>query len=632
MGKDSAPLITPNPLLLDDEDEPEEVEDDGSDPASDLAAEFNDPNVIDLSDAEPGAIGGRGGGGGFGGLGGFGTGGAGDDSVGRPTSPPLWRSAHLHANVEQLRVYKVIEGRDVHVGDIDAQASHNDFLRRFLHVMPKSGEEPARFKLHPLNRLGHEIGQEVVLPPIHPEHTGLRSIRAGADIGPVRGGAAMAFGGGGSGLNETLSVVDRMMAPMLRRLEASEAEARAARELAVKSIERTAEERIELAGRAGITVEALAEKSMANEAARNKQALEAQQAMSTSMLAMLQQSTERQLAFEAERRREEADRRDRERREYEDKIRREREEAEDRRRRERDEAEERRRRDQMEWERKMEAERLEREERMRRDEQRWERERLEETRRTEERERDRGRQHEQRLKEMEEQARRDREHQERMVQLTLQRSHNESPEGFIEKGAKLLAMFGMKPNDLVDRLTSTDAGPEAYAPIIEGVTSVLTTGMQALSDYAKTKATTDAARAAATQQAMVAAVAGPTVATAAIAGPAAPGTPAAPGAPAAPAAPAALRSNLPAHIQKAARDALIAVVRDLQRSTPDTWAKLFTDAITNTVAAYHYAKEVGLKPALREAGADDALTGAVGTQLQAQVAAFPLLADIPFGN
>jgi hypothetical protein len=286
----------------------------------------------------------------------------------------------------------------------------------------------------------------------------------------------------------------------------------------------------------------------------------------------------------------------------------------------------------MEWERKMEAERLEREERMRRDEQRWERERLEETRRTEERERDRGRQHEQRLKEMEEQARRDREHQERMVQLTLQRSHNESPEGFIEKGAKLLAMFGMKPNDLVDRLTSTDAGPEAYAPIIEGVTSVLTTGMQALSDYAKTKATTDAARAAATQQAMVAAVAGPTVATAAIAGPAAPGTPAAPGAPAAPAAPAALRSNLPAHIQKAARDALIAVVRDLQRSTPDTWAKLFTDAITNTVAAYHYAKEVGLKPALREAGADDALTGAVGTQLQAQVAAFPLLADIPFGN
>ena len=619
------PSMLPNPLLLGEEDEPEPIDEEGDDPAADLANELNDPNVVDLSDAEPSAIGSRGG---FSGMGGMGM--SGDDTVGRPTSPPLWRSAHLHANVEQLRVYKVIEGRDVHVGDIDAQASHNDFLRRFLHVMPKSGEEPSRFKLHPLNRLGHEIGQEVVLPPIHPEHTGLRSIRAGADIGPSgRGSAPAAFGGGG-GLTDTLSVVDRMMAPMLRRLEASEQEARAARELAVKSIERTAEERIELAGRAGMTVEALAEKSMANEAARNRQALEAQQSMSSSMLAMMQQASERAQQMEAQRAREEADRRERERRDYEDRIRREREEAEDRRRRERDEAEDRRRRDQMEWERKIEAERLEREDRIRREEQRYERERMEESRRTEERERERQRQHEQRLKEMEEQARRDREHQERMVQLTMQRTHNESPEGFIEKGAKLLGMFGMKPTDLVERLTSTDAGPEAYTPMIEGLTSILTTGMQAFADYAKTKATTDAAKAATAQQAqiaasnaMAAAVAGPTSATPAIGGPTTPATPA---------APAALKSNLPPHIQKAARDALVSVVGDLRKLSPDRWAETVTNAITTTVAAYHYLKEVGLKPALREAGADDSLIGAAFAQLQSQVQAFPILAEIPPGN
>lgn len=616
-----------NPLLLGEDAEPEEIDDDeGDDPAADLAAEINDPNVVDLSDAEPSAIGSRGG---FSGMGGIGMGG--DDTVGRPTSPPLWRSAHLHANVEQLRVYKVIEGRDVHVGDIDAQASHNDFLRRFLHVMPKSGEEPSRFKLHPLNRLGHEIGQEVVLPPIHPEHTGLRSIRAGADIGPSgRGGAPAAFGGGGSGLTDTLSVVDRMMAPMLRRLEASEQEARAARELAVKSIERTAEERIELAGRAGMTVEALAEKSMANEAARNRQALEAQQSMSANMLAMMQQASERAQQIEAQRAREEADRRDRERRDYEDRIRREREEAEDRRRRERDEAEERRRRDQMEWERKIEAERLEREDRIRREEQRYERERMEESRRTEERERERQRQHEQRLKEMEEQARRDREHQERMVQLTLARTHNESPEGFIEKGAKLLGLFGMKPTDLVERLTNPDAGPEAYTPVIEGITSVLTTGMQAFADYAKTKATTDAAKAASAQQvqiaasnAMAAAVAGPTIGAPALPGP----TGAAPEG-----AAVTLRSNLPPQIQKAAREAMVSVVGDFRKMSPDRWAETFTNAITTTVAAYHYLKEVGLKPALKEAGADDAIIGAVMAQLQSQAQAFPLLTEIPPGN
>lgn len=621
------PLV--NPLFLDGgNDEPEPIDDDeGDDPASDIAAEINDPNVVDLSDAEPEAIGNRGG---IGGLGGFGSS-AGEDSVGRPTSPPLWRSAHLHANVEQLRVYKVIEGRDVHVGDIDAQASHNDFLRRFLHVMPKSGEEPSRFKLHPLNRLGHEIGQEVILPPIHPEHTGLRAIRAGADLGAggsSRGAPPATFAGGG--LSDTLSVVDRMLAPMLKRLEASEIEARSAREMAVQSIQRTAEERIELAGRAGMTVEALAEKSMANEAARNKQALEAQQSMSASMLAMMQQASERAQQLEAQRAREEADRRERERRDYEDRIRREREEAEDRRRRERDEAEDRRRRDQLEWERKIEAERLEREDRIRREEQRYERERLEEIRRTDERERERQRQHEQRLKEVEEQARRDREHQERMVQLTLQRSHNESPEGFIEKGAKLLGLFGMKPTDLVERLTSTDAGPEAYTPMIEGMTSILTTGMQAFADYAKTKATTDAAKAATAQQAqiaannaMAAAVAGPTTATPAIGGPAAPG---------APPAPAPVRSNLPPHIQKAARDAMISVVGDFRKLAPDAWANTFQNAITTTVAAYHYLKEVGLKPALREAGADDGLLAAAVAQLQSQVQTYPILAEIPPGN
>lgn len=623
--EEETPTLGANPLFLDDGDD--DIEED--DPALDVAAEASDPNVVDLSEADPGPIGGSRFGGGLN-LGGGGFGG--DDTVGRPTSPPLWRSAHLHASVEQLRVYKVIEGRDVHVGDIDAQASHNDFLRRFLHVMPKSGEEPARFKLHPLNRLGHEIGQEVLLPPIHPEHTGLRSIRVGVN-GDVPGRLASPMPSPGAGIGEMLSVVDRMMAPMLKRLESSEAEARAARELAVKSIERTAEERIELAGRAGTTVEVLAEKSMANEAARNKQALEAQQSMSANMLALMQQSAERQQSFEAQRAREEADRRERERRDYEERIRREREEADERRRREREELEDRRRRDREEWERKMETERMEREDRLRREEQRWERERADEARRAEERERERHRQHEQRLKEMEEQSRRDREHQERMVQLTLQRSHNESPEGFIEKGTKLLSMFGVKPTELIEKLTTSDAGPEQYAPIVEGIASVLSTGMTALADYAKTKATTDAAKAASVQQAQIAAS---QAMTAAIAGPTAPAATAAQGqiaaAPPPPQIPQGPKSNLPSHIQTAAREAIVQLVAEMRKATPDRWAELFQGAVTTTVAAYHYMKEVTLKAALREAGAEDALISAVVAQLPTQADKYPIVTEIPVGN
>jgi hypothetical protein len=348
----------------------------------------------------------------------------------------------------------------------------------------------------------------------------------------------------------------------------------------------------------------------------------------------MQQAAERAQAIEAQRAREDAERRERERREYEDRIRRDREDAEERRRRERDEAEDRRRRDQMEWERKLEAERLEREDRIRREEQRYERERIEEARRGEERERERQRQHEQRLKEMEEQARRDREHQERMVQLTLNRTHNESAEGFIEKGAKLLGMFGLKPTDLADKVLNPDAGVEQYAPFVEGITSVISTGMTAFADYAKTKATTEAAKATAAQQAQIAAS---TSIAAAIAGPTAPAaqggaTPQVGAAPPPPQIPQGPKSNLPVEIQNQARTAIAQLVADFRRTTPDRWAEIFQGAVTNVVAAYHYMKEVTLKAALREGGADDALISAVASQLPTQADKFPIVTEIPVGN
>jgi hypothetical protein len=604
-----------NPLDTIERETPfEPVDDDPDDPAHDLVDEAEDEGTTDLD--EPEALGTQQAQ--YTQQGGFMV--PPDDIVGRPTSPPLWRAAHGHPSVDQLRMFKVIDGRPVAIGDIDAQASEFDFHKRFLSVMPKIHEEPARFRFRPLSN-GKEVLKEVEIPAVHPQHANLVRLRASEEGrgGPVIVQAPSAA----ASLAETFAVVDRLMAPMIRRMEAAERAAEEERKRTTEERARMADERIELAGKAASGVEAISERMIAGDAKRSEIAITQQQQGFQSMLAVMQQGAIERERAQREREKEDSDRRARERQDEEDRRVRERRDYDERLVREREEATTKREADRREWEQKMAQEKIDRDDRLRREEQRMERERLAEVQRNTLLENERQRQHEARLSEMQIRAAQDREHAERMASLNNTRDHSDSAEGMIEKGTKLLTALGMDPKEVVERFMG-GGGIDDYVPVIEGAVSILNNGLTQLADYAKTRAQTDAAKEMAKSQlppaGSFAQVTGPTQTQAP--------PPAGASVQAADTIPVvvAISSKLDLQIQKAAREALRAFVNNVRRLTPDKWSEAFTSMITGSVASYHFLREAGLKPSMREAGAEPALVDAVVTQFTSQQ--LPLLSDI----
>jgi hypothetical protein len=617
---------TPQPEMPPDEPLYPSMDDDEAEAdAAGMADHYNATNRVDLSEHEPAPIGA-----GFGvpspmGMdGGFGA----PQVVGRPVAPKIWANAHLFPAVTQLRVWKVINGNHVLVGTIDAQANEEDFIQEFIDDMPVAGEAPARFVVRPLDNQGREVREEMSIPPISPTHTILKRMRAAKSANaPAQPAYGYGYGGGSPD-----PLMLRLMDTLEKRASLVEEEAKAQRERLMSERELLAQREAELAGRSAMATEAVTERLMKAESERADRLLrmEAERAERSAE----QERTRADRMAELERLRNEQSQTamtsifsqmammqqqaaERERDAYERRMR----DEEARRERERVELEDRRMRERMEWEQKWERERSEASLKI-------ERERIEAERRERERESERTRQHDQKMREMELAAQREREHAERMMAINNNRDKTESVEGLLERGAKMLNMFGMKPTDLMEKVLGGDKEDDSgsgTSELLETLGKVVATGISTVGEVMKARANAGAPGrppgpmpgapmlpaympqgypGMAPQGAPMPVGAQPPGDYGAAAFPAE----AAPAAaqPQAPAEPQPPQSSLPLATQRDARFAIRDLIKRL-RALPDTeWQEAVALAIAGEVAIYHYCKDVTIRAALAEGGGDKA--------------------------
>lgn len=590
-----------------------------------------------------------------------------EHAVGRASSPRLYAQAAQFPTCVQLRVWKWENGVPVGLGAIDAEASEDDFVRRFYTAMPRRGEGRAQYKLRPIDIRGQELGQEVTVV-ISEHHAALRSMReAEEEERETRAMPIMPPTNEFSG--EMSRMVEHMLATAEQRAKALEDALEMERERMRDEELRRTQERVDLASQAAQGVHALTERMMKDEAQRAERALKMQADQSQVLVTTLtsifsQQQMMAQQQAEAARRadeyrlEQERQRAERERREAEDRMKREREEAEFRRQREREESELRLRLEReeaarkaeqlkLEIEAKLKSERdeLERRERREREEserrERWlaeERARREsrEAQEAREREAERARQHDRMLKELEVQAQRDREHAERMIamaKMELESKNNAQSSDVLGSAAKMLGQFGIEPSEILPRLLGVKQGDEEEEEKPSPWMAALPAVVGVIGDIARAAAQSKAAQAA--QQEVQArrevammppprALPPPGMMYGPPAPPPAQPVPAqsAPAAEAAPAAPApapaptpeakslseiAAERGLNLKAQKLARVAIRTLVRDLGNSPEEKWEQLIAIAIQNEMAVYHYVRAVSVKSALREAGASEEL-------------------------
>jgi hypothetical protein len=602
------------------------------DPGDDVAGALNDTRRESLHAFEPSPIGS--------GPAGMSGGGMtfGDDPgqvIGRPASPRIWSNAQLHSVVTQLRVWKKINGVPVLVGVIDKDASEEEFIRTFFEVMPGPGDGQAVFAVRPIDRDGREIREEVTLPPISEHHTALKQIRLSRAAAAASGIVMPHHYAPAPPVMDPalLKLVERAQEAADARMRIMEEEMKLARDAALRSQEQAAAERIDLASRTAMSVEAITERMMKQEADRNARMMEmerdradksaaAMTGVFSQMQVMMQQAAEREREAFDRRLREDESRREREQREYERRATEAQRESESKREREREDFERKAR---------MEKEEYERRER--------------------EREAERTRQHDTRMREMELQAQRDREHAERMIQLARMKEHGESIEGTLEKATKVLGLIGMKPSDVIEKFIGGGKGDDdgegsggtlaAFAPLIgEGlkvVGDVVKAGVQARAmaaggmmppgmmppgamqgrpppmlppGYAPAPPQIPMQQDYGNMQQQAPAYApAPMQAQAPMQAP--------PQAPAAPPPPQGPVSTLPLSEQKNARVALRNLVRSLRGMTDDKWEDAITMALVSELAIYRYIQEIPVKAAIMEAGAEVAFADRIIAALAA---------------
>ena len=396
---------------------------------------------------------------------------------GRSTSPRLFTQAAGHPTVHQLRVWKIENGVPVGLGAIDATASEDDLVRHFAAAMPKPGESKGTFKVRPIDGDGREMGMEasVIIGEHHAALQRQRRVAAAASA------ASMPMPG------STLPTdVLRLMERAIDQTRASlDAERNRSRDL----MEQIADERMNVASNATTSIQAMSEKMLDAEAQRARMSLE-------SAGTFHQQASDNQAAFFQTQmdllrqdRAREGERAERERMNAEDRFARTLAEMELQRQRQAEEAERRRREEREAWERRMEEVRLENQRKAQEaearraaeaaaQERRWKRqqaERDEQRRREaverEERDKARQRDHEMKLRQMELEQSQQREHAERMMQLqqaqlaaTMAQAAGKGGAGGIKQTLKeitgVLAMLGMEPRDVLDKIISPAGGGE----------------------------------------------------------------------------------------------------------------------------------------------------------------------------
>jgi chemotaxis protein histidine kinase CheA len=392
---------------------------------------------------------------------------------GRSTSPRLFTQAAGHPTVHQLRVWKIENGVPVGLGAIDATASEDDLVRHFAEAMPKPGESKATFKVRPIDGDGREMGMEasVIIGEHHAALQRQRRVAAAANAAsmPVPGSTLP---------TDVLRLMERAIDQTRASLDAERTRSR-------DLMEQIADERMNVASNATTSIQAMSEKMLDAEAQRARMALE-------SAGSYHQQAADNQAAFFQTQmdllrqdRAREGERAERERMNAEDRFARTLSEMEMQRQRQAEEAERRRREEREAWERRMEELRLENERKAQEaaaqraaeaaaQERRWKQEQAEraeqrqrEALEREERDKARQRDHEMKLRQMELEQSQQREHAERMMQLqqaqlaaTMAQAAGKT--GGIKQTLKeitgVLAMLGMEPRDVIDRLTASGGG------------------------------------------------------------------------------------------------------------------------------------------------------------------------------
>ena len=388
---------------------------------------------------------------------------------GGSTTPPLFPVSTLCTAGPWGPVWKIENGVPVGLGAIDATASEDDLVRHFMEAMPKPGEGKAVFKVRPIDGDGREMGMEAPII-IGEHHAALQRHRRVS----AAGAASLAQGVAASHLpTDVLRLMERAIDQTRASLDA---ERHRSRDL----MEQIADERMNVASNATTSIQAMSEKMLDAEAQRARMSLESagtyhqqaadnQAAFFQTQMDLLRQDRER-----------EGERSERERMGAEERFARTLAEMEMQRSRQAEEAERRRREERETWERRMEEMRLEttrrtqEQEAQRRtevmlQERRWKQEQIE----REEREKNRQRDHEMKLRQMELEQGQQREHAERMMQLqqaqlaaTMAQAAGKGGgvKGTIKEITGVLAMLGMEPRDVLDRFFAPGGAGEGGAP------------------------------------------------------------------------------------------------------------------------------------------------------------------------
>ena len=544
-----------------------------------------------------------------------------DIPAGRTISPPLFAEASNFPECTQMRVWKLEHGQPVGLGMISSTASEEDLINEFRSAMPSGNETKATFKIRPLDINGAELGQEFT-KIISAHHAALRP-----SIAPMHGTV-------NSGINSEIVSMLKESLKAHQELLAEE------RKRTAYQMERTAQERIDLATQTAQGVQTISERMMQadverqqmvlkQERERNRQAQDNMASFFQSNIEILQgereraaqvaeQNAKRDQTFYERMMERESIMRQKDREDSRSNLEQMRQEFHLKMEQERL----RRERDREEWERKrvIEKEEYERKERIRLRE--IEERRQRDLSEKKEREAARQREHEMRLEQIKVDAQRDREHQERMMQIQLlanERDNAGSAKTVIKDALKTLREIGVEPKDLIDRLLGKDENASSTtSEVLGAITNIAGSASEVLKESIKAKSPQQSAVPPQIQrpmleqridyarqierekQALIAQNNEPQQTKAGV-------TP-----------PAKLepQTSLNMFDQRRVRKALRNLVQKLRSAKEDDWEGLITTAITSEFLIFKYCNDVSVQFAIQEAGGDKEIQNKVIEKLR----------------
>jgi hypothetical protein len=205
------------------------------------------------------------------------------DTVGRATSPKLYAQAANFPTAVQFRVWRWENGIPVALGAIDAEASEDDFVKKFYGAMPEEGDGRFQFKFRPVDMNGRELGKEFT-KNISEHHDMVSRIRRQKDREREERGVQndpilINQGGGDNGAyaEEMGRMFEQAVESAERRTEVLQTTLEDERDRLRNEEKARFAERIAVADRSAEVVQKMTERLMESDQARAKEQLQAQE-------------------------------------------------------------------------------------------------------------------------------------------------------------------------------------------------------------------------------------------------------------------------------------------------------------------------------------------------------------------